>query len=556
MKWAILTLISIFLCVCCWQMLEWDSAGNLIAHSYSVWGDWSAHFAFISNLHERGLHWISGDNPLFLGMPFQYPFLSHLFTAVVSIVTRLDVAHSTFLVSIAFLFVLPFALFYFFQSIHMSVRQSVLGILLFLFLGGLQAFDSSLSVSEPLTNQFQSGSIFTQIVLFELFPQRAFLFGMVLLLCGLGYTLQKKDAGTLTRGKLICLALFFSLLAWTHLHSWVAMGALLLVYFLFTFIVYTKHVPEKKNASPQDWKPVLQFGLTIVMFSIPLIYFLIGRSNSNAANSVPKQAWELWYPGWAQNAGSGQTAAQAMNPIFFWIYNTGLFIPLAIAGKLLLWKRKTNILESPIFILATTGSILFIVAELFNIQPYFYDNLKLFTYAFLFFTPMAVMALDALFQKKYLIPVALILLGVQTCTAAQDFLFFKNQKQTAPFLSKEEFDLAEQFRGLRHSAESLVLIAPKHNHWITTLTGNPVLMGYPGWLWTWGIAFATREAEVNEILLGGPRATELLAKYPVEYVALDDHDTANKQPVNINFFRAHYPVLMEHGSWHVFSIKK
>jgi len=552
MKWAILTLISIFLCVCCWQMLEWDSAGNLIAHSYSVWGDWSAHFTFISSLRERGLHWISGDNPLFYGMPFQYPFLSHLFTAIVSMITRLDVVHATFAVSIVFLFALPFSLFHFFQSIRMSVRQSLIAIFLFLFLGGLQAFDSSLSNAEPLTNQFQSGSIFTQIVLFELFPQRAFLIGMVLLLCGLSYLLRQKDAGTLTRKKIIALALVFSMLVLTHLHSWVAMGALLLVNFIFAFIAAKTSSPRE----PERWKPTLQFGLLVVGLSIPLLYFLLGRNYASVLNSAPKQSWAIWYPGWAQNSQSGQEFAQNMNLFLFWIYNTGIFIPLAIAGKFILWKRKTKILESPIFILAATGSILFVVAELFNIQPYFYDNLKLFTYSFLFLAPIAAIAIDALFTKKYLIPVALLLIGAQSYTAAKDFMFFKNQKQTAPFLSRKEFDLAEQFKGLRHSADSLVLIAPKHNHWIPTLTGNPVLMGYPGWLWTWGISYSSREAEVNEILLGGPHAEALLGKYPVEYVAIEDHDTAAKQPVNINFFRSHYATLIENGPWHVFSIKK
>lgn len=163
MKWAILTLISIFVCLCCAQTLEWDPSGNLIAHSFSIWGDWSAHFTFISNTLNRGVGWMSGDNPVFFGTPFQYPFLSHVFTALFSIVTQMDVIHSTYYLSLLLLFILPYLLFNFFKTISLSVRQSIIGVILFIFLAGIQGFDSGLNSAEPLTNQFKSGSVFTQI---------------------------------------------------------------------------------------------------------------------------------------------------------------------------------------------------------------------------------------------------------------------------------------------------------------------------------------------------------------------------------------------------------
>ena len=537
MKWTILTLLSIFICICCAQMLEWDQAGNLIAHSYSIWGDWSAHFTFISNLLNRGTHWISGDNPAFFGMPFQYPFLSHLFTAIIAFLTRMSVVHSTYYTSLALLFALPFVLFYFFNAIGLTVRQSILSIILFLFLGGLQAYDPSLSVSEPFTNQFKSGSIFTQMVLFELFPQRAFLFGLIFLLGGLGFGFQKIKTSQFSKKHFWGLSIYLSFLSWIHIHSWIAMGAILLFYFIFSW-------KQKQSLK------ILAFGITVAFFSTPLLGFLLLRNHP----AVETISWQKWYPGWAQNPSANLPAAEQMNPIVFWIYNTGLFFPLAAIGKLLLWKRKIKILESPVFILATAGSLLFIIAVLINVQPYFYDNLKLFTYAFLLLSPFAAIGLDALFQKKYLIPVAVILIAVQSYTAIQDYLFFYEQKQTATFLTKEEFELAEQFKILRHSADSLVLITPKHNHWIPTITGNPVLMGYPGWLWSWGISYGAREAEVNEVLTGGSRAQEILSRYPVEYIVVNEQEMAGNQPVSISYLRAHYPILMERGLWHVFSV--
>jgi hypothetical protein len=536
MKWAILTLISIFICICCAQMLEWDHSGNLIAHSYSVWGDWSAHFTFISNLLNRGTQWISGDNPVFFGMPFQYPFLSHLFTAFFSLVTQIDAIHSTYLISLGLLFTLPFVLFHFFKSTELTNRQSILGVILFLFLGGLQAFDSTLNVNEPLTNQFKSGSVFTQIVLFELFPQRAFLFGMILLLGGLIFVRKKIQKAQFTKKHFILFSVYFAFLSWMHLHSWIVMGLLLLVYFIF-------------NIKKENSKNILYFGSCTLLISIPLIYFLIFRTNGEQIT------WDKWYPGWAQNPKANLDGAQEMSFIRFWIYNTGLLLPLAIVGKWITWNKNKSISENPTFILGTVGSILFLVAILFNIQPYFYDNLKIFTYVFLLLTPFAAIAMDALFTKKAWIPIALILISIQSYTSFQDYLFFKDQRQTTPFLSKEEFDLAEKFKTLRRSADSLVMITPKHNHWITTLAGNPVLMGYPGWLWSWGINYSPREREINEALAGGPHATEIISKYPIEYIAVNDQERVGNFPVSINFLRSQYPILMESGNWHVFKVK-
>ena len=543
MKWAILTLISIFICVCCSQMLEWDQAGNLIAHSFSIWGDWSAHFTFISNILNRGVHWLSGDNPVFYGMPFQYPFLSHLFTAIFSFLTKLDVIHSTFYTSLILLFTLPFVLFYFFTAIGLSIRQSIVANILFLFLGGLQAFDSSLAANEPLTNQFKLGSIFTQPILFELFPQRAFLFGMILLLFGLGYALNQIKLAKFSKIHFWWLALYFSFLSWMHIHSWIAMGTIILFYFLFNL---------KQKLSGK----ILYFGITVVSISIPLLYFLLMRTNHQTiATSAANLGWQKWYPGWAQNSNSGIPAAQEMNFLSFWFYNTGIFLPLAAMGKLILWKRKIKIFESPVFVLATAGSFLFLIAEFINVQPYFYDNLKLFTYSFLFFTPFAAVAIDTLFEKKIFIPIALILIGIQSYTALKDYLFYYDQKQTTSFFTKEEFDLAEQFHTLRRSPDSLVIITPKHNHWVPAIAGNPVLMGYPGWLWSWGISYTPREAEVNEVLTGGPHALEVLLKYPVEYIVVNDRDMANQSPVSLSFLRSHYSVLMEQGQWHVFKVR-
>lgn len=531
MKWAILTLISILICATCWQMIDWDASGNLIAHNYSVWGDWSAHFTFISAIRERGLGWISGNNPLFFGIPFQYPFLSHLITAAFSLFTGTNVIQATLYSSLLLLFALPFMMNRFFQSLGLSTRQSILSTLLFLFIGGFQAFDSNLSSSDALTNQFKSGSVFTQFILFELIPQRAFLFGLILFLFGFTALIRRKNS---SQSSAILIAFLFALLSWTHLHSWMAMALLLFVAFIYE--LFSKRFASERK---YDQNKILKFGGLVALLSMPFLYFLLFRAGGRTAQGME---WSIWFPGWAQNSKSGLAEAIDMNFVQFWIYNTGLFLPLVIFGA------KVKARSSLIDISAITGVILFVFSLLFNIQPYFYDNLKLMTYSFLFMSPMAALGIDYFFKSKKLIVIGIALFLTQTYTAGHDYWFYLSQNQSTVFLAKQDFELAQKFKELRRSPDSLVLVSPYHNHWVTTLTGNPVFMGYPGWLWTWGINYRSRENEIAEILSGGPMSESLLEKYPIEYVVVHDHDKKAIQEGK------RFKSLIDYGPWHIFEV--
>src|SRR5207302_4743457 len=81
---------------------------------------------------------------------------------------------------------------------------------------------------------------------------------------------------------------------------------------------------------------------------------------------------------------------------------------------------------------------------------------------------------------------------------------------------------------------ALVIHAPVHNHPVF-LTGRRSLMGYPGHIWTHGLDFAPREADIGRIYAGGPEAPGLLAKYGVEYVVVSPLESS-VFPVNQLFF--------------------
>jgi uncharacterized membrane protein len=50
------------------------------------------------------------------------------------------------------------------------------------------------------------------------------------------------------------------------------------------------------------------------------------------------------------------------------------------------------------------------------------------------------------------------------------------------------------------------------------LTGRPIVMGYGGWLWTYGIRYLAVKRDVVSIYAGEAQAEELLKKHHVQYI--------------------------------------
>jgi uncharacterized membrane protein len=100
--------------------------------------------------------------------------------------------------------------------------------------------------------------------------------------------------------------------------------------------------------------------------------------------------------------------------------------------------------------------------------------------------------------------------------------------------------------------KATILHAPIHNTPIF-LTGRRSLMGYPGHIWTHGIDFGQREADIKKIYSGASDAASLLSKYGVDYVVIDPQEHS-VMPVNTDFF-SRYPEVVKIGEYHLYKIK-
>jgi len=119
-------------------------------------------------------------------------------------------------------------------------------------------------------------------------------------------------------------------------------------------------------------------------------------------------------------------------------------------------------------------------------------------------------------------------------------------------LEEEEINLATKVRE-KTAENSVFLTSDLHNHFIPTLTGRQIVMGYRGWLWTYGIDYRGREKDVLKMFQGGSESRGLLKKYGVDYVVIGPSE---KETVlaNKSYFDNNYPVVMQSDKTAIYQI--
>jgi hypothetical protein len=185
----------------------------------------------------------------------------------------------------------------------------------------------------------------------------------------------------------------------------------------------------------------------------------------------------------------------------------------------------------------------FVVPNFVVFQPWDWDNTKFFGYwAFIGALPVGAVLARLLFGGLgarapsallgAVLAVALTLSGALARTLDRTV-------SSALFTDTGGIHAALWIR--THTApHATFLAAPEHNEPVPTLGGRAVVAGYPGWLWTYGLAdWSQRTQDVDLMLRGDPSTPALLRAYGVDYVVLG--------PQEINGHRASPAYWETHG---------
>lgn len=85
--------------------------------------------------------------------------------------------------------------------------------------------------------------------------------------------------------------------------------------------------------------------------------------------------------------------------------------------------------------------------------------------------------------------------------------------------SREEIQVADELRRMSLSTDT-VLASDHHHQWVSALAGRQVLMGYKGWLASYGVDYGKVEEDLRAMYSGRDGAPALLARYGVKLIAV------------------------------------
>ncbi len=282
------------------------------------------------------------------------------------------------------------------------------------------------------------------------------------------------------------------------------------------------------------WRSWLYFFAVALIVCAPEVLWLANTGGVHARSYLG------WQPGWDH----GQH-----NVIWFWFVNTGLFIPLLVVS--LVWHRGTFKLPPRVVKFYIPFIFCFVVLNLFKAAPWIWDNIKVLFLWYVASVPLVAWLLARWWQQRSLFRwVAPAVFLTLILAGALDVLRVVSEASEYQEFDAQGIAVASAISA-QTAPRALVLHAPTYNSPVF-LTGRRSLLGYPGWMWSRGLDYSERSADIERIYLGAPEAEALLRKYNVDYVLVGPLELASFK-VNEQFW-SKYKTLARAGAYRVYQI--
>jgi hypothetical protein len=573
--------------------LSTDAAGNLNAGFLTVWADWAQHLTTAGSFAVG--HNLPPQNPLFSGQALRYPFLpdfqsATLVTLGASPAVALALPGALLAICITLL-VVALAV-----RLHAGVGAGVLAAAICLIGGGLgftgiladsclhhgfsagqctwsgffahpgdipgivvgtlhdlpglvvaqpRAYDGLLTAAaqQPLANQ----QWFTPLFAWWL-PQRTILYGFAGALVVLILVIVASRSPRRGYESFALAGLLLGLMPLVHIHTLIAMTIVLAL-----LALQWRH---------RGWWITL--GVATVVALPQLVTVLAGpRGSPLSGNAFPTIE-----PGWMYLGGGGDRPLLSPSALLtgvgglgralvspqywaFWVTNTGVAVPL---GALLVIAAATTrlpgrvaagahrivrVFPRDLLAVALPCVAVFLVANVVVFQSWDWDNTKLFAYWYLGVALLLGTLIVRWWRRWWrglaaftlaagtLLTGMLVLLRLMPWTPAMDAV-------GGPYTSVpvDEIRMATTVAAST-PAHAVFLTEGRPNDPVLLVAGRTAVLGYYGWLWSYGTDFGTRVNDVRTMLEGchdQPRsscaAVDLLGRYHVEYAEIDDQLTA------------------------------
>jgi hypothetical protein len=490
------------------QAYVYTPAG-LYAGYVNIWGDWAAHlsfagsFAFGQNFPPQ----YSIDPGHRLGYPFMIDFFAADLVPLGSSLTGALVA-TTGLLGLAF----PAVLYLVAQRFAGGRAAAAIAVFTFLLSGGLGfvylighvqrgGFNALIHLAREYTLNRDLNFQWLNPVLAYLVPQRSTLFGFSLALIVLLLVWLALREGAGWRPFLFA-GLITGAMPVFHVHAFGTAVALSAFWAVF----------NRKRAWWAFFIPAFAIGLPILAWMWP-------PANTSACGSLPSLFGYCIEPGWLSYNDWRRDGVLwfPWDFVWFWIKNTSLLLPLLVGAYVVRRWLPADFAKwyAPMW-------LWFLVPSVIVLQPWDWDNTKFFVFWALLGSILVGQVLAGLIRRGPWEAVAaslmLVLLGL---SGALDLARASDYSVSAvQFTDSGGLQVAAWVRS-NTSPTAVFAVADEHNSPIPTLTGRRELVGYPGWLWTYGLADSDlKAADLKRILDGDPSTPVLVARYDIDYVMI------------------------------------
>jgi hypothetical protein len=570
-----------------------DGAGNLNAGFQTVWADWSQHLTTANSFAVA--HNLPPQNPLFSGQDLRYPFLPDFHSAtllvlgaspaialalpgavlavcvtllIVTLAVRLGAGLGAGGMAAAICFIgggLGFAGIlsdaclqhgfsasqcswsgFFSHPVDMpAIIAGTLRELPGLIAAQPRAYDGLLtpSAGQPLPNQQWYTPLFAWWL-----PQRSLLYGFAGALVVLTLVMAAVRSAGRRWGTFAIGGLLLGLMPLIHIHTLIAMAVVLVVLGLCW--------------RRREW--LVLVAVTALVAGPRLITLLGGPHGSlQSGNLFPTVE-----PGWmylggggnrpALGAGSlagavGGFALALVSPAYwgFWVANTGVALPVCVVvlvaallsgvrGRVgAAGRRVVAIFPSDLLRVCLGLVAVFAVANVVVFQSWDWDNTKLLAYWYLGAALLVGNLVARWWRRRWrrvaaaaiattvMLTGVLVLARLLPWTPAADAV-------GGPYTVAGVADIRVATAVEQATAPNAVFLTEgRPNDPLLTVAGRTSLLGYYGWLWSYGTDFGTRYNDVRTMLEGcssTPRAQcpvfPLLRRYTVDYVEIDSRLTS------------------------------
>ncbi|KKS33231.1 MAG: hypothetical protein UU93_C0001G0062 [Candidatus Amesbacteria bacterium GW2011_GWA2_42_12] len=498
-------------------LIVWIGDGNGINLAIrGVWSDWGNHLGL--PIFYKSIDRTTFFNPFASGEKFTYPPISSLLT---SVPLHLDqtVKFGIFLFGISWSVAAVILMSLWGSFLGLKKTTYLSSVLLYLNGNlGLVNFVKDLFYSHQSLWQFLSvlpkeyghnwelGYHLGNFLDFFFVSQRSFILGLPLgIIILLLVTSAKKTSKFLLAGVIL------GLLPLIHTHTFISLSVIL------GFVCLL----DLKN-----WKIWLHLWIPTFLLTCPYLVWLYFANTSIHAHSF----FALKF-GWL---------SESENILTFWFKNA----PLLVVGIIALLTKSVSKKSLPVVIGAW---VLFILGNIIQFQPNLADNNKLFVWWYL----LAVIYPSLMFfQKISKSWLTVSVLSLATFTGILQLIWITQNNWQ--FVDKEGLNLA---RFASHTCpDKRWLTSDAHNYPVFTFAGRPVVMGYRGWLWTWGIDYSSLEKDVRQMFDNPQNSQSLFIKHNVSYAVIGSSEIHQYNNLNIEIWKKLYPIVYSSPSYNVFAI--